>query len=347
MAKASTSNYLGVKMSTQTANLPKSFILSRLHSLAGLWLVIFLFEHLLTNSQAALFLGEDGLGFIRMVNLIKSLPYLEAVEIFLLGMPIAYHAILGIRYAITGKFNVQRSDGSKPSLFYGRNFAYTFQRITSWILLIGIILHVAFMRFAIYPIEAIDGNQKTYFVVQSMDSGLYTVADRLGVKLYDEKKIEEQKSQIPSIEAKLQLVEKRLQEIQKIQSDEIFSQESMSIYESIQRLSQKKQWIMALSKKTLMQNEVIAASKDFGTAILLNVRNAFKSPLKCALYTIFVLAACFHAFNGLWTFMMSWGGMITVVSQRKILRICIALMLLMAFLGLSSVWGTYFINLKS
>lgn len=334
-------------MSTQTAKMPKSFILSRLHSLTGLWLVIFLFEHFLTNSQAALFFGEDGIGFIRMVNLIKSLPYLHAVEIFLLGVPIAYHAILGIRYALTAKFNVQRSDGSKPSLFYGRNLAYTFQRITSWVLLIGIILHVSFMRFAIYPVEAVDGNMKTYFVVQSMDNGLYTVADRLGVKLFDEKAIEEQKAQIPSIDAKLELVEKRLEEIQKSQSEEIFSRESMSIYESIQRLTQKKEWILALSKKTLLPNEVIAASKDFGTAILLNVRNTFKSPTKIALYTIFVLAACFHAFNGLWTFMLTWGGIITVVSQKKMLRICLALMLLMAFLGLSSVWGTYLINLKS
>jgi succinate dehydrogenase / fumarate reductase cytochrome b subunit len=92
---------------------------------------------------------------------------------------------------------------------------------------------------------------------------------------------------------------------------------------------------------------VIGASKDFGTATLLNVRDAFKSPVKIALYTIFVLAASFHGFNGLWTFMMTWGVMITRVSQKKALRICIIIMALIAFLGLISIYGTYLMNLKS
>lgn len=37
--------------------LPSAFIWRRAHSLTGLWLVLFLIEHLLTNSQAALFLA--------------------------------------------------------------------------------------------------------------------------------------------------------------------------------------------------------------------------------------------------------------------------------------------------
>jgi succinate dehydrogenase / fumarate reductase cytochrome b subunit len=334
-------------MSTQTRILPKSFVLSRLHSLTGLWIVLFLIEHLLTNSQAALFLGEDGIGFIRMVNLIKSLPYLEVVEVVLIGVPILYHAALGIHYAIKGRSNVVRSDGSKPSLQYTRNLAYTVQRLSAWILLVGLIAHVAFMRFAIYPTEAKEGNQKFYFVRLSMDQGLYTVADRLGVKLYDQQKIQEQNLQLQSIESKIDLVQKRLYEVEKTQVDQGFSQEKMSIYESLQRLTQKKEWILALGKRPILQNQVIAVSKDFGTATLLNVRDAFKSPLKIGLYTVFVLAACFHAFNGLWTFMMTWGAMITVVAQKKVLRVCVALMILLAFLGLSSIWGTYLMNLKS
>ena len=57
-------------MDPRKNNLPKEFILSRLHSLTGLLIVIFLFEHLLTNSQAALLIGDDGAGFVRMVNFI-------------------------------------------------------------------------------------------------------------------------------------------------------------------------------------------------------------------------------------------------------------------------------------
>ena len=334
-------------MSSQTRILPRSFILSRLHSLTGLWLVIFLFEHLITNSQAALFFGEDGLGFIKMVNFIKSLPYVKVIEIFLIGAPILYHAILGINYAIRAKFNAHRSDGSRPSLSYTRNWAYTFQRLSAWVLLVGIIAHVSFMRFAIYPIEAKDANQMFYFVRLNLDPGLYTVADRLGVKLYDNKRVAEQKSQIPVIESKISLVEKRLEEVNLTQSSTEFSMEKMSIFESLQRLKQKKNWIQALGKKEISSSQVIAVSKDFGTATLLNVRDAFKSPLKIGLYTVFVLAACFHGFNGLWTFMLSWGAIITAISQKKMLRFCIAMMVLLAFLGLSSVWGTYLINLKN
>lgn len=346
MAKA-TVVIRGVKMSTQSSVLPKSFILSRLHSLTGLWIVIFLCEHLLTNSQAALFFGEDGMGFIKMVNLIKNLPYVQAIEIFLIGVPIAYHAVLGISYAVKAKYNAQRSDGSKPSLPYGRNIAYTFQRLSAWVLLVGIIAHVAFMRFAIYPVEAKEGSQKFYFVRLSMDNGLYTLSDRLKVTLYDETLVKEQLESVAAIDNKLALVQKRLKDISNELGQEAFSNEKLSIYESIQRLNQKKEWILALAKKPLSNQQVIASCLDFGTATLLNVRDAFKSPVKIALYTVFVLAACFHGFNGLWTFMLSWGVIITRVSQKGALRFCIALMILLAFLGLSSVWGTYFMNLKT
>ncbi len=334
-------------MSSQSAILPKSFVLSRLHSLTGLWIVLFLIEHLLTNSQAALFFGEDGSGFIRMVNFIKGLPYVQVIEVVLIGVPFVYHAILGIRYAIKGKMNSFGSDGAKPSLKYSRNYAYTIQRISAWILLVGVILHVSFFRFAVYPLEAKENNQNYYFVHLNMDKGLYTVSDRLGVKLYDQVKVNEQIDQLFQLETKIQLVEKRLNELSIGESQNAFSQEKMSIYESLQRLNQKKQWITTLAKKTLQKGEVIAVSKDFGTITLLNVREAFKSPFKIALYTVFVLAACFHGFNGLWTFCMTWGVMITAVAQRKVLRVCVGLMVLLALLGLSSVWGTYLINLKS
>ena len=334
-------------MSTQARILPRSFLLSRLHSLTGLWIVIFLFEHLITNSQAALFFGEDGVGFIRMVNFLKSLPYLHVVEIGLIGIPIAYHAVLGIRYALTGKFNSYPSDGKKPYLSYGRNIAYTFQRISAWILLIGIILHVSFMRFSIYPYEAKDGINTSYFVRLHMDTGLYTVSDRLNIKLYDQSKINEQKSQLPNLEVKIEMIKQRILELDNSSKNVSFVQDKMNAYETLQRLEQKKEWIKTLLKRPIDATQVIAVSKEFGSATLLNVRDAFKSPLKIALYTLFVLAACFHGFNGLWTFCMSWGVMIKVASQKKVLRFCIAMMILLAFLGLSSVWGTYFFNLKN
>jgi succinate dehydrogenase / fumarate reductase cytochrome b subunit len=335
-------------MSTQTQLLPTSFILRRLHSLTGLWIVLFLFEHLLTNSQAALFLGDDGAGFIHAVNFIKRLPYLQVIEVFLIGAPIVFHGILGIRYAITGKSNYSSSNGSKPSLDYGRNRAYSLQRISSWILLIGIIAHVGYMRFYIYPVDAKEGMKKQYFVRLNMDLGLYTVADRLNVKLYDQATVDQQVKLLDTMKQKMQLVEQKISEIANDPGvHELYEQEAAGAYNSIQRYKEKKEWVEALQKRTLSPHQVIGVSNDFGSVTLLNVREAFKSPIKCALYTLFVLAACFHAFNGLWTFMLSWGMMIKVISQKKLLKVCMALMALVTFLGLSSIWGTYFLNLKN
>ena len=138
--------------SSSSNRIPNSFILRRLHSLTGVFLALYLFEHLLTNAQAARYLGENGQGFIDSVNWIHSLPFLKAIEILLLGVPIAIHLIWGIRYLFTGAPNSFNTNGTKPALpEYPRNHAYTWQRITSWILVFGLIGHVIQMRFIDYP----------------------------------------------------------------------------------------------------------------------------------------------------------------------------------------------------
>ncbi|MBM3191966.1 MAG: succinate dehydrogenase, partial [Chlamydiae bacterium] len=167
-------------MSTEIMATPRAYIKRRLHSILGLMIVLFLLEHLLTNSQAALLVGDNGMGFIRAVNFIKDLPYLPVLEITLIAVPILVHAVLGVKYALTAKNNCWPSKGDKPSLTeYPRNHAYTWQRITSWILLVGIILHVGYMRFYRYPLEAEVGDKTFYFTRLDLDPGLYTVADRL------------------------------------------------------------------------------------------------------------------------------------------------------------------------
>ncbi|MGH2638841.1 MAG: succinate dehydrogenase, partial [Rhabdochlamydiaceae bacterium] len=92
---------------------------------------------------------------------------------------------------------------------------------------------------------------------------------------------------------------------------------------------------------------VVAVTSDFGTATLLSVRDTFKSPLYVGLYTIFVLAACFHAFNGFWTFLITWGVVLRVCAQKGALKLAWAFMTLVAFFGLAAIWGTYFLNLKT
>lgn len=276
--------------------LPREFIWRRLHSLMGLWLVLFLTEHLITNSQAALLLGDNARGFVNMVNLIHNLPYLEAIELFLLGVPILIHLVWGVKYALTSKSNTRHSDGTKPSLPYGRNRAYRWQRITSWILLVGIIAHVTKFRFLDYPQTIRQESHNLYMVRISQDEGLATLKDRLGFKIYDEDDLE---------------------------------------------------YVSFLRNHSLLPNQVFAVAPNFGTASLLTVRDTFKSPTYLALYTIFVLAACFHAFNGFWTFLITWGALLAAPAQRWGVRLSIALMSLIAFLGLAAVWGTYWINLKS
>lgn len=324
--------------------IPKAFVWRRLHSLAGFWFLLFLIEHLLTNSQAALLLGDNAQGFINMVNGIHNLPYLEAIEIFLLGVPIALHAVLGVKYLLTSKFNSVKTNGSAPSLpEYGRNRAYTWQRLTSWILLIGIILHVTKFRFIDYPDELNQGEDSYYFIPVTIDQGLYTVAARLGVKLYSEDQILKERKEIEDRqdEQALVAVSKTLP-----QTNTYDSQQQM-ILTSAQAYRQKLQWVEVLEKQKIGPSELVAVTKDFGTASLLTVRDTFKHPIYVGLYTIFVLAACFHGFNGLWTFCLTWGVILRVAGQKKVLRFAWGLMILVTFLGLAAIWGTYWLNLRT
>lgn len=286
-------------MSDPTA-IPAPFLWRRLHSLTGLFFVLYLFEHLLVNSQAALWIGDDGSGFVDAVNAIHRIPFLPFIELFLLGVPIALHTFLGVRYLLTAAPNSGLTDGSKPSLpKYSRNRAYTWQRITSWILLFGLIFHVIHMRFVEFPASAKEGSEHLYMIRVQEDEGIRSLSERLGVEILDSKQVTESSP-----------------------------------------------WFSALQKKPLRDGEVLAIAPSFGTADLLVVRETFKMPLMIAIYTIFVLAACFHGFNGLWTFMITWGINLSQRSQRYMLGFSNFLMLLVAFFGLAAIWGTYWINLK-
>lgn len=246
----------------------------------GVWLVLYLFEHLLVNSQAVFLFHDGGKGFVRMVDQIHNLPYLKAIELIFLGIPFVVHGVWGIKYALTARLNSFRTDGSKPALpQYKRNHAYSWQRITSWLLLIGIIAHVVQMRFIQYPTEVSDGEKDVYIVHLPNDKGLRLAAEKVGATL--------------------------------------------SYSES---------------------GTVKAAVPTAGKAFLLNVRSTFTSPFMVFLYTIFVVAACYHAFNGLWTFMITWGVTLTRRSQKTMRTITTVLMSLVMILGLMSVWGTFLVT---
>lgn len=315
----------------------RSFFHRKLHSLTGLLIVLFLVEHIVTNSQSALLFGESGMGFIRAVNFIKNLPYLSFLEIGLIGAPIVYHGFMGIQYARKAEYNSLKSDGASVSLpEYGRNRSFTWQRITSYILLFGILAHVAYMRFYLYPSSVEEGAKGAYFVRVSQDPGLYTVAERLRVELYDQSEIEGLNRAFEENSQKNEAIAK---EAEKTQDEALLVKNQENEFYA--------KWMGALNKRKINSNEVIAVANDFGTAILLNVRNAFKNPFECVLYTVFVLAAAFHAFNGFWTFLVTWGIILKMRSQKRAVNFCVGVMALIAFLGLASIWGTYWINLKT
>lgn len=268
-------------MATRTEIISHTFIWRRVHSLMGLWLILYLIEHLIVNSQATLWLGEDGIGFIRMVNILEGLPYLQVIEVVLIGVPLAIHGYWGVKRALTAKENAGKSDGSLPSLPFERNRSFKWQRITSWILLIGIIGHVIQMRFIQYPKKVHEGNEIRYVVPLKDDPGLKFLSERIHVKLVKE------------------------------------------------------------------GNEVTAWARTPGKAMLLMVRETFKSPVMSLFYSIFVLAAAFHAFNGFWTSLITWGAVLSYRSQKAMLPICWVGVSLLAFLGLAAIWGSYWVNLRS
>lgn len=302
--------------------IPRAFLWRRAHSIAGLWLVIFLIQHLLTNSQAALFVGQDGQGFIHSVNSIHDLPYLPVIELTLLALPILIHGWWGILYLRTSKINSFPSDGTTPSLGqYPRNRAYSWQRITSWLLVFGIVAHVIQMRFWEAPAAAQKGSERFFMVKVNEDAGLSTLSARLNVKLFSAEDIVRLQKDLPPLLPT---------------SDPL----------TLQQHQQQKEWIEALQKRPLAPYQRVAVAPDFGTAELLMVRETFKMPAMILLYTLFVIAACYHAFNGLWTFLISWGITQSARSQTFMRKVAISLMILVTFLGLAAVWGTYWINLK-
>lgn len=305
------------------SSIPQEFIWRRLHSLTGLFFALFLMEHLLVNSQAALFLGDDGQGFVLAVNSIHNLPYLPLLEIFLLGVPILIHMAWGIKYLRTSQQNIFTDNGAVPYLpQYPRNRAYTWQRITSWILLVGVIVHVIQMRLIEVPVEVKVGSQEYFLVRVQDDVGLPTLAVRLNAQLFDRSAIEAEKQKSMPADSGAEL----------------------SVQE--QSLRQHQEWLEALQHHPLKEGQVLVQAPDFGTAELLMVRETFKMPMMIALYTIFVLAACYHGFNGLWSFMIKWGITLTTRSQELMLKVSTFLMVLVSLLGLAAIWGTYWLNLK-
>ncbi len=273
--------------------MPRSFFFRRIHSLTGLLLVLFLFEHFITNTSASFWLNE-GNGFVKTVNLFQSIPHLQIVEVVLIGIPIFFHAILGIQALTTSENNAKKTDGSKPSLMFARNRAYSWQRITAYIVAVLLIFHVVQMRFIRYPTKIVL-NDETYFLVKIQnDENLYKIIKKMDVTV--------------------------------ISNKENITNQKLAI---------------SIKKFKLKDNQIVAMTKQSGQTFLLSIRDVLKNPLMVGIYSIFILATTFHAINGLWTFLLTWGFIISNRSQKISLNICFWIMLFILTLGFISVWSNF------
>ncbi len=119
----------------------RSFYLRKLHSLTGVVPIGgFLLMHLFENSKAAQ--GREA--FNDVVTEIDSLPFVLALEMAGIWIPIAFHAIFGFVIIIEGKSNAL----SHP---YARNWLYSLQRWSGVLAFAFIVFH--FVNFRAMPRE--------------------------------------------------------------------------------------------------------------------------------------------------------------------------------------------------
>lgn len=135
-------------------SIQRHFLLRRLHSLTGIVPIgVFLIAHLTTNSSLAwgrfalrgkgdgLSVSEGGVKYfqheVSWIN--EQVPHLLLIEI-VLWVSIAFHSILGVIYATSGRGNVKQ-------YAYQDNWRYSLQRLTGYVGILFIVYHVATLRW--------------------------------------------------------------------------------------------------------------------------------------------------------------------------------------------------------
>lgn len=115
----------------------RHFVLRRLHSLFGLLPVgAFLIFHLWENSQSrmgAAHYNEQVVGFLHRLN------YLPLIEIFLIALPLAFHAVYGFVILHSGRTELRRYP-------FARNRRYWLQRVSGAAILLFLLMHVGMTR---------------------------------------------------------------------------------------------------------------------------------------------------------------------------------------------------------
>ncbi|KKK38293.1 succinate dehydrogenase [Mesobacillus campisalis] len=116
----------------------QEFLWRRLHSLLGVIPVgLFLVQHLVINHFAT----QGPEAFNNAAHFMEGLPFRIFLEVFVIYLPLLFHAIYGIYIAFTAKNNTSRYG-------YFRNWMFMLQRITGIITLVFIAWHVWETRIA-------------------------------------------------------------------------------------------------------------------------------------------------------------------------------------------------------
>jgi succinate dehydrogenase / fumarate reductase, cytochrome b subunit len=125
---------LGIRLS-------RTFILRKLHQLSGIVpLGVFLLEHFYTNSKAL----HGAERFNTAVADLQAIPYILAIEIGGIFIPLIYHAVYGLVITVEARPN-------NLAYPYPRNWFYLVQRITGVVLFFFIAFHVLNFRFGMIP----------------------------------------------------------------------------------------------------------------------------------------------------------------------------------------------------
>lgn len=110
----------------------RDFFYRRLHSLLGVIPIgVFVVQHLVVNHFAVY--GEER--FNKAANFMADLPFVLVLEIFIIYLPILFHAVLGVYIVFQARNNVKNYG-------YFRNWMFLLQRITGIITLVFIAWHV-------------------------------------------------------------------------------------------------------------------------------------------------------------------------------------------------------------
>lgn len=117
----------------------REFLMRRLHSLLGVIPIgLFLTQHLFINHFAT----QGVEAFNQASHFMANLPFVIFLEIFVIYLPLMYHAFYGLYIAFTAKNN--------PGHYsYARNILFVAQRYTGVFLVVFIAWHVFETRFQV------------------------------------------------------------------------------------------------------------------------------------------------------------------------------------------------------